>query len=87
MIGIGAGADTDGQVLVLHDMLGIYPGQTKRHAKRYADLHSQMLAAVSEYAEDVRLGRFPSSENTFSIDPEELEKLVNALRSPRFEDD
>jgi 3-methyl-2-oxobutanoate hydroxymethyltransferase len=87
VIGIGAGAGTDGQVLVLHDMLGIYPGQTKRHAKRYADLHTQMLAAVSEYAEDVRLGRFPTSENTFSIDPEELEKLVNALRSPRFEDD
>jgi 3-methyl-2-oxobutanoate hydroxymethyltransferase len=87
VIGIGAGAGTDGQVLVLHDMLGIYPGQTKRHAKRYADLHSQMLAAVSEYAEDVRLGRFPTIENTFSIDPEELAKLVNALRSPRFEDD
>jgi 3-methyl-2-oxobutanoate hydroxymethyltransferase len=87
VIGIGAGPDTDGQVLVLHDMLGIYPGQTKRHAKRYADLHTQILAAVGEYAEDVRLGRFPTIENTFSIDPEELAKLVNALRSPRFEDD
>jgi 3-methyl-2-oxobutanoate hydroxymethyltransferase len=79
VIGIGAGGDTDGQVLVLHDMLGIYPEQTKRHAKRYADLHAQMLGAVGEYAEDVRAGRFPSSENTFSIDPGELVAFVAAL--------
>lgn len=78
-IGIGAGRGTSGQVLVLHDMLGIYPGQTKRHSRQYADLHGQMLAAISEYAEDVRAQRFPAPENTFSIDPEELEKLREAL--------
>jgi 3-methyl-2-oxobutanoate hydroxymethyltransferase len=86
VIGIGAGAATDGQVLVLHDMLGVYPGQAPRHSKQYADLHAQMLGAIGEYAEDVREGRFPGSENGFSIDPGELEKLVSALRSPLFED-
>jgi 3-methyl-2-oxobutanoate hydroxymethyltransferase len=82
VIGIGAGPGTDGQVLILHDMLGMFPGQAPRHSKQYADLHGQMLAAIGDYAEDVRAGRFPSAENTFSIDPSELEKLVSALRSP-----
>ena len=81
VIGIGAGPGADGQVLVLHDMLGVYPGQAPRHSKQYADLHEQMLGAVSEYAEDVRTRRFPASENAFSIDPIELEKLKLALRS------
>jgi 3-methyl-2-oxobutanoate hydroxymethyltransferase len=72
-------------VLVLHDMLGIYPGQAPRFAKQYVELRSQMVGAVAEYAADVRAGRFPSSEHTFSVDPKELEKLVRALRSPLFE--
>ena len=72
VIGIGAGVGTDGQVLVLHDMLGIYPGRAPRFAKQYADLRSSMLGAVSEYADDVRARRFPASEHTFSIDPGEL---------------
>ena len=60
MIGIGAGAGTDGQVLVLHDLLGVYPGRAPRFAKQYADLRSQMLTAVGEYAGDVRERRFPA---------------------------
>jgi 3-methyl-2-oxobutanoate hydroxymethyltransferase len=79
VIGIGAGAGTDGQVLVLHDMLGVYPGQALRHSKQYADLHGQMLAAIAEYAEEVRGGQFPSSENTFSIAPLELEAFTQQL--------
>jgi 3-methyl-2-oxobutanoate hydroxymethyltransferase len=86
VIGIGAGGDTDGQVLVWHDMLGIYPGQAKRHSKQYADLHGQMLGAIGEYAEEVRARRFPTAENTFSIDPAEYEKLLSGLRSPLFGD-
>jgi 3-methyl-2-oxobutanoate hydroxymethyltransferase len=81
VIGIGAGPGTDGQVLVLHDMLGVYPGNAPRFAKQYVELRSQVVAAVSEYAADVRGRRFPSSEHTFSIDPVELEKLMTALRS------
>ncbi len=87
VIGIGAGPGTDGQVLVLHDMLGIYPGQAPRHSKQYADLHGQILGAIGEYADDVRAGRFPTAENTFSIDPDELEKLVVALRAAHFADE
>jgi 3-methyl-2-oxobutanoate hydroxymethyltransferase len=79
VIGIGAGPGTDGQVLVLHDMLGIYPGQAPRFAKQYVELRSQMVAAVSAYADEVRGRQFPASEHTFSIDPGELEGFVAGL--------
>ena len=79
VIGIGAGADTDGQVLVLHDMLGIYPGRAPRFAKQYAELRSEMLNAVSEYADEVRTRRFPTAEHTFSIDPKELAAFRKGL--------
>jgi 3-methyl-2-oxobutanoate hydroxymethyltransferase len=79
VIGIGAGSDTDGQVLVLHDMLGIYPGRAPRFAKQYAELRTAMVAAVSEYAAEVRSGRFPTAEHAFSIDPEELATFREGL--------
>ncbi|HEX2016585.1 MAG TPA: 3-methyl-2-oxobutanoate hydroxymethyltransferase [Solirubrobacteraceae bacterium] len=72
VIGIGAGPATDGQVLVLHDLLGIYEGHAPRFAKRYAELKGQMVAAVAEYAAEVRGARFPGPEHLYSIDPEEL---------------
>ena len=72
VIGIGAGAGTDGQVLVLHDLLGIYPGHAPRFAKQYAELRTPMLAAIAQYADEVRGRRFPTAEHTFSIDPGEL---------------
>jgi 3-methyl-2-oxobutanoate hydroxymethyltransferase len=82
VIGIGAGAATDGQVLVFHDLLGIYDGHVPRFAKRYAELKGEMVAAVREYADEVRAGRFPAPEHTYSIDPGELvefrEKLVGS---------
>ena len=78
-IGIGAGAGTDGQVLVLHDMLGIYPGRAPRFAKQYVELRSAILAAVSEYADEVRTRRFPSAEHTFSIDPAEFAVFEEGL--------
>ena len=72
VIGIGAGASTDGQVLVFHDLLGLYDGHAPRFAKRYTELKPAMVAAVAEYARDVREGRFPQPEHTYSIDPDEL---------------
>jgi 3-methyl-2-oxobutanoate hydroxymethyltransferase len=78
-IGIGAGPATDGQVLVAHDMLGVYPGRAPRHSRQYADLHGQMLDALRSYVEDVRGRRFPAPENTFSIDPAELAAFRAAL--------
>jgi 3-methyl-2-oxobutanoate hydroxymethyltransferase len=67
-IGIGAGAGCDGQVLVIHDILGFTPEeQTKfpKHAKRYADLHGTILNAAKQYADDVRKAVFPSEDNSF----------------------
>jgi 3-methyl-2-oxobutanoate hydroxymethyltransferase len=79
VIGIGAGGSTDGQVLVFHDLLGIYDGLSPRFAKRYAAVKDEMVAGVRAYADEVRTGRFPSGEHTYSIDPEELERFRAAL--------
>jgi 3-methyl-2-oxobutanoate hydroxymethyltransferase len=78
VIGIGAGASTDGQVLVLHDLLGIYD-RMPRFVKRYANLREQMLDALRDYTDEVRGRRFPSAEHTYSIDPGELQALRESL--------
>jgi 3-methyl-2-oxobutanoate hydroxymethyltransferase len=78
VIGIGAGPATDGQVLVLHDLLGVYE-RAPRFVKRYADLHRQMRDAVRAYAADVRERRFPADEHTYSVDPDELEQFKRYL--------
>jgi 3-methyl-2-oxobutanoate hydroxymethyltransferase len=75
VIGIGAGPATDGQVLVFHDLLGIYDGHVARFVKRYSEVKAQMVAGVAEYAEDVRTGRFPAPEHAYTIDDEELERF------------
>jgi 3-methyl-2-oxobutanoate hydroxymethyltransferase len=80
VIGIGAGPATDGQVLVFHDLLGIYDGHVARFVKRYSDVKAQMVAGVAEYADDVRRGVFPGPEHTYTIDEEELEQFRIALR-------
>src|ERR1700761_5800285 len=72
VIGIGAGPATDGQVLVFHDLLGIYDGHAPRFAKRYGEMREQMIAGVAAYAADVRHGSFPGPEHTYSIDDDEL---------------
>ena len=79
VIGIGAGPATDGQVLVFHDLLGIYAGHTPRFVRRYADVREQMVKGVSDYAADVRAGTFPAEEHTYSIDPAELEEFKRYL--------
>jgi 3-methyl-2-oxobutanoate hydroxymethyltransferase len=79
VIGIGAGGATDGQVLVFHDLLGIYDGHAPRFAKRYAEIKAQMVAGVAEYAAEVRAGTFPAPQHTYSIDDEELEGFRAAL--------
>jgi 3-methyl-2-oxobutanoate hydroxymethyltransferase len=78
-IGIGAGPDTDGQVLVLHDLVGVYPGHAPRFAKQYVEVRSELMSAVGEYADDVRNRRFPTAEHSFSIDSAELEGFLSAL--------
>jgi 3-methyl-2-oxobutanoate hydroxymethyltransferase len=64
-IGIGAGASCDGQVLVFHDMLGLFPDFKPKFAKRYADLGAAAKAAVETYCREVRDGSFPAAEHTF----------------------
>ncbi len=70
-IGIGAGGDTDGQVLVWHDMLGYYEGHAPRFVKRYADLGSVIVDALSRYAEEVREGAFPEEQHTYAMPDDE----------------
>lgn len=74
-IGIGAGASCDGQVLVSHDMLGLFERFTPKFVKKYINLSEQILNAVKTYKQEVVSGAFPAKEHTFSIKEEELEKL------------
>jgi 3-methyl-2-oxobutanoate hydroxymethyltransferase len=79
VIGIGAGNATDGQVLVWHDLLGLYEWGSPRFVKRYAELRPQILEALQRYSTEVRTGQFPTSEYTYSIDPTELSELRELL--------
>jgi 3-methyl-2-oxobutanoate hydroxymethyltransferase len=74
-IGIGAGPGCDGQVLVFHDLLGLYEGSTPRFVKQYADLRSVALDAVRRYAEDVRSGAFPEDVHGYAIADDELARF------------
>ena len=65
VIGIGAGAGTDAQVLVLHDMLGITPGRPPRFVKNYMQACSDIQTALKAYADDVKRGSFPGPEHGF----------------------
>jgi 3-methyl-2-oxobutanoate hydroxymethyltransferase len=78
-IGIGAGGDCDGQVLVWHDLLGLYEGKAPRFVKRYADLAAEARRALEAYAEDVRERRFPEEQHTYTIPDEELESFESWL--------
>jgi 3-methyl-2-oxobutanoate hydroxymethyltransferase len=82
-IGIGAGAACDGQVLVWHDMLGLYQGRTPRFVKRYAEVASVIGEAVATYAADVRSGAFPEERHTYSIPEDELALFEQALAEAR----
>ena len=71
-IGIGAGASCDGQVLVWHDLLGLYEGRAPRFVKQYAELAPTIGAAVEQYATEVRSGAFPEERHTYAMSEEEL---------------
>jgi 3-methyl-2-oxobutanoate hydroxymethyltransferase len=74
-IGIGAGASCDGQVLVFHDMLGMFPDMRPKFVKVFSDAGASMQEGIRKYAEEVRNGAFPTAEHSFTIDPEIIEKL------------
>lgn len=79
-IGIGAGPHCDGQILVLHDLIGMLPGWSPRHAKRYAEVGELIRHAVETYAQEVREGKFPTPEQTTKMPPEELERLKQLMQ-------
>jgi len=86
-IGIGSGPGTDGQVLVLHDMLGIPgDGRQPRFVKRYAQIGELMGAAVAAYATEVRNHVYPAEEHTYTIPPEELQAFQNAVDAGSIEE-
>ncbi len=79
-IGIGAGPDCDGQILVLHDLVGLSTSHTPKFAHRYANIGDSISRAVGEYAADVRLGRFPSDEESYHLSPDVHERLLAVRR-------
>jgi 3-methyl-2-oxobutanoate hydroxymethyltransferase len=78
-VGIGAGAGCDGQVLVLHDMVGLFKRFTPKFVKVYTDLYSAQLQAVEQYIEEVRSSGFPGAEHSFSMSAETAEALRKQL--------
>ena len=78
-IGIGAGAGCDGQVLVTHDLLGLFDRFTPKFVRKYADFHSEMQRAFADYIEDVETKRFPAQEHTVEMDDAEWDALLKEI--------
>jgi 3-methyl-2-oxobutanoate hydroxymethyltransferase len=78
-IGIGAGPDCDGQVLVYHDLLGLTEGHLPRYVNRYANLSREIRDALEAYAHDVRTGAFPDEQHAYEMPAEELESFETGL--------
>lgn len=80
-IGIGSGRFCDGQVLVIHDMLGMYEKIKPKFVKQYLSLSEQITKAVTSYKSEVESGKFPAEENWFSMDRAELDRLIRKIGS------
>ena len=85
VIGIGAGPATDGQVLVFHDLLGIFDGHAARFVKRYANIRQAMIDGVAAFADDVRHRRYPEEEHGYTMAPDEAERLNQMLERETHE--
>jgi 3-methyl-2-oxobutanoate hydroxymethyltransferase len=75
-IGIGAGPDCDGQVLVYHDLLGLTEGRAPRFVKRYANLAAEIRGALETYASEVRSGVYPAPEHTYGMPDDEFQLFL-----------
>jgi 3-methyl-2-oxobutanoate hydroxymethyltransferase len=82
-IGIGSGLNCDGQVLVSHDLLGLYQGAQLRFVKHYAQLYETIFEAISLYRKDVKEKKFPQDTNSFHMDKNELRKMLRKLKQQR----
>jgi 3-methyl-2-oxobutanoate hydroxymethyltransferase len=80
VIGIGAGGATDGQVLVFHDLLGIYDGHAARFVKRYANVRDEMIKGVTAFVDEVRARRYPEPEHGYTMAPDEIARLHELLQ-------
>jgi 3-methyl-2-oxobutanoate hydroxymethyltransferase len=78
-IGIGAGAGCDGQVLVTHDLLGLFDRFTPKFIKKYAQLHQNIAAALAAYKTEVETRAFPAAEHSFAIPDDEWASFVESL--------
>jgi len=78
-IGIGAGVGCDGQVLVTHDVLGLFDRFTPKFVKKYAEFHKEMQKVFADYIEDVETKRFPALEHTVEMDDKEWESLLKEI--------
>jgi 3-methyl-2-oxobutanoate hydroxymethyltransferase len=83
-IGIGAGAGTDGQVLVTHDLLGLFDRFTPKFVKQYANVHAEMARAFGEYLAEVRSHAFPAPEHAVGMDDEAFRALLESLETQRL---
>ena len=80
IIGIGSGSSCDGQVLVVHDMLGIYEDIRPKFVKRYGEFSKLIQAAISQYTTDVKSSKFPEEQNIFHMSSEEFKELNKILK-------
>jgi 3-methyl-2-oxobutanoate hydroxymethyltransferase len=79
VIGIGAGAAVDGQVLVFHDLLGLTGGHVPRFVRRYAELRANAISAIRQWSDDVRAHRFPAQQEEYGMTKEEEERFSQRL--------
>ncbi|MGC8816543.1 MAG: 3-methyl-2-oxobutanoate hydroxymethyltransferase [Candidatus Hadarchaeum sp.] len=82
-IGIGAGPYCDGQVLVLHDLIGLTGPSVPKFVKRYAELDKGILKAVEDFKRDVKSGKFPALAQSYEMPPEEMRKLIRGFRQKK----
>jgi 3-methyl-2-oxobutanoate hydroxymethyltransferase len=79
VIGIGAGPDVDGQVLVIHDVVGLYDRFVPKFVKQYANVKNVMLDALADYKQEVADAKFPGPEHSFKMPDEALEQLKQMI--------
>jgi 3-methyl-2-oxobutanoate hydroxymethyltransferase len=83
VIGCGAGPFCDGHVVVLHDMLGLLPGNAPKFVKRYADLRGEIQKAIECYVADISAKTYPAAEHCYQMEPGEAEKLIASRHKSR----
>jgi 3-methyl-2-oxobutanoate hydroxymethyltransferase len=82
-IGIGAGAGTDGQILLSYDLLGVFTDFKPKFTKRYANVTEVAVAGLKAYVADVKAGRFPDDDHSYAVDDKEYEKFLNLVQRRR----